>query len=76
MFKKVNGEAPVAFWNRARADRAASLLRETDLSLNEIAEMLGYCDVYHFSKSFKEIHARPPGLWRADSNSKCEKRER
>jgi transcriptional regulator GlxA family with amidase domain len=64
-FKRLFGETPVHFWNRARVDRAAALLVETALPLAAIAEMLGYADVYHFSKQFARFHGQPPGTWRA-----------
>lgn len=63
-FKQLHGETPIAFWNRARTDRAATLLRETRLTLDEVADTLGYCNVYHFSKQFKAHYGRPPGVWR------------
>ena len=63
-FKDFHEESPVAFWNRARSDRAATLLRETRLSLDEIADMLGYCSAYHFSRHFKAAFGQPPARWR------------
>ena len=63
-FKHLHGETPVAFWNRARSDRAAILLRETHHSLDEIAEMLGYSSVYHFSRHYKAAYGLPPARWR------------
>jgi len=64
VFKHLHNETPVAFWNRARRDRAAVLLRETHLPLDEIADMLGYCNTYHFSRHFKAAYGQPPARWR------------
>lgn len=64
-FKKQMGVSPQAYVNQARAERAREWVEETELPLKEIADMLGYADVYHFSKQFKARHGRPPGRWRA-----------
>lgn len=63
-FKDFHDETPIAFWNRARSDRAAALLRETHLSLDEIADMLGFCNAYHLSRHFRTAYGQPPARWR------------
>jgi AraC-like DNA-binding protein len=30
----------------------------------EIAEVCGFCDVYHFSREFKRSIGAPPAAWR------------
>lgn len=45
---------------RARIDRSIELLTEKKLTLSEIAEQCGFCDIYHYSKSFKRIIGIPP----------------
>jgi AraC family transcriptional regulator, arabinose operon regulatory protein len=64
-FKHVTGETPQAFIIRHRMDRAKELLRHSSMTLKEIADSLGYEDVYFFSRQFKGIVGKPPGAWRA-----------
>ena len=40
---------------RARVDRSIELLAEKTLTISEIAEQCGFCDIYHYSKTFKRI---------------------
>ena len=37
-----------------RRKQAENLLRENQLSINEISERLGYADISHFSRAFKK----------------------
>ena len=45
--------------------RARELLSQEKYSVSEIGVILGYSDVYHFSKSFKHATGVPPTEWRA-----------
>jgi len=63
-FKEQFGSSPIEFWIRARAERAEHLLKETDLPIGAIAEALGYSDVFHFSKQFKQLRGMAPTLIR------------
>ena len=51
-----------------RLHRVAALLESTDLLLSEIAELTGFCDIYHMSKMFKRKYAVPPGAYRKKQN--------
>lgn len=46
-------------------ERAARLLRETDLSVEEIADRLGYSDAANFTRAFRRWTGKPPGAWRS-----------
>lgn len=52
LFKKATGWTPHAWLSRARVDEAEQLLEHSDLSIEAIAERLGYYDRYHFSRQF------------------------
>jgi AraC-like DNA-binding protein len=54
----------------ARFDVARQLLRETDVALSEIAELLGYADFSAFARAFRSWANRPPGQWRAAARLK------
>lgn len=44
--------------------QARSLLLETDRPVNQIAEVVGYPDVGHFIRQFRQIYSMPPKVWR------------
>jgi AraC-like DNA-binding protein len=44
--------------------RAGGLLRETDLSVKEIANRLGYEDQFYFSRLFKLVNGISPRAYR------------
>jgi len=57
---------PPARWRQLRRiDRAKSLLAESDASLAEIAERVGFCDQFFFSRQFKLVAGVTPGSFRA-----------
>ncbi|MCC6579148.1 MAG: AraC family transcriptional regulator [Phycisphaeraceae bacterium] len=64
LFKTVIGQSPQDFAVRVRIDRARQLLTETSLSVGEIAQMLGYGDVFFFSRQFKLKNGQTPSGWR------------
>jgi AraC-like DNA-binding protein len=64
IFKEEMGENLSNYLNRLRAERAAALLRESDLSLNEIAAACGFDDQSWFSKIFKCYTGFSPGKYR------------
>jgi AraC-like DNA-binding protein/mannose-6-phosphate isomerase-like protein (cupin superfamily) len=63
-FRRVYGEAPLEMRNRLRINAAAKLIRFSDRPIKQIAEELGYSDIYHFSKAFKKQTGRSPGKFR------------
>lgn len=64
IFKEVLGQSPQDFAVRTRVDRARFLLRNSPLSVGEIAQALGYSDVYFFSKQFKAKTGLSPRKYR------------
>lgn len=49
---------------KRRMEAAHSLLLETDQTVNQIAEAVGYQDACHFSRQFRQLHNIPPNVWR------------
>lgn len=47
-----------------RAERAARLLRETDLSVTAIGYLCGFADASHFNRTFRSRYDDSPGAWR------------
>jgi AraC-like DNA-binding protein len=63
-FRKLTGESPSHFLIRQRVERAAVLLRETDWTIETIAQTVGYSDVYYFSRQFKATLKHTPSRFR------------
>lgn len=64
-FTQVVGDPPLQYLARWRMSRAAELLRETDDTIAQIAERVGYESVPSFSKAFKRWQGRSPTHHRA-----------
>lgn len=65
LFKKVTGQTVEAAIVQARIDKARQLLRQSDLSIGQVAEATGYRDVYFFSRQFKIKTGQTPTRYRA-----------
>lgn len=63
-FKKTFGVTPIAYLHKRRVIAAQTLLRTTDMTIKEIAEQLGYGDIYSFSKAFRRAIGTSPGAYR------------
>lgn len=64
-FKRLTGESPNLYLMRRRIERASQLIQQSPFKIEEIAETLGYSDVYFFSRQFKRITGHPPSHLRA-----------
>ncbi|WP_202849494.1 AraC family transcriptional regulator [Clostridium thermosuccinogenes] len=49
---------------KSKFQKARELLRETDLSLKQISDMLGFSSEYYFNQFFKREEGYPPGCFR------------
>lgn len=54
VFRRKYGTSPMAYLARTRMNRAKALLAETSMSIRDIAESVGYADMYYFNKQFKK----------------------
>ncbi|WP_051003932.1 AraC family transcriptional regulator [Gottschalkia acidurici] len=59
-FKKQIGMSPIAFLVQIRIKKAQHLLTSTNASLQEIAEHIGYSDMFYFSRIFKKHTGMTP----------------
>lgn len=64
LFRRLKGVTPREFILRARIESAQDLLRSSNHSIGRIAEILGYSDVYFFSRQFKEKVGVSPSEFR------------
>lgn len=63
-FRRSLGRTPAAEIRRVRLDRAKRLLRETDLTLADIAERTGFTHPEILMRRFRAEVGTPPGAWR------------
>ncbi|MBN3523382.1 helix-turn-helix domain-containing protein [Paenibacillus apiarius] len=64
-FKEVTGEKFIDFLIHIRLERAKRLLRDSDDSIQTIAEQVGYGGAVSFSRIFKKVEGVAPGEYRA-----------
>ncbi len=64
-FREFLGRTPLQEINRQRVDHASDLLRETGLSLEDVAVHCGFSDAAQFSKLFKKYTGSSPGKFRS-----------
>ena len=63
-FAAHTGVSPGQFQKRKRIERAQSAIYHGDRTLKELAEELEFCDVFHFSKAFKQVTGMAPSEFR------------
>lgn len=63
-FKSTTGMSPLQWQKEQRVRSAQTLLRETGLSVAEIAGRLGFADQSHFTKVFRTVAGQTPANWR------------
>ncbi|MBB6732332.1 AraC family transcriptional regulator [Cohnella zeiphila] len=63
-FRQAYGISPIQYLQKLKMDAARLLLKETDSKLLEIAQSVGYPDVFSFSKTFKKFFGLSPSQYR------------
>ncbi|HEY0946648.1 MAG TPA: AraC family transcriptional regulator [Opitutaceae bacterium] len=63
-FAQLSGESPGHFQKRRRLEWACAAIYHGELSFKQIADELGFCDVFHFSKAFKQEIGVTPSEYR------------
>jgi len=63
-FTRLMGEPPLHYVTRWRMQKAASLLRDGQASIAQVAESVGYDSEAAFSKAFKRALGTAPGAYR------------
>ena len=64
LFKKLTGASPHAYLATLRVAHAQALLAETDLSVSEVSERVGYSSSSHFTKAFRQATGLAPRAYR------------
>jgi len=68
-FRSATGASLIDYLTGIRVDRAATLLRQTELSLQQIAASVGYADVSYFIRLFRRHTGVTPKRYQAESRS-------
>ncbi|MBR6627817.1 MAG: helix-turn-helix transcriptional regulator, partial [Lachnospiraceae bacterium] len=63
-FHKHVSMPPITFLNELRLDKAKKLLSETDISISQIAEAVGFEDEFYFFKIFGRYVGVTPAVYR------------
>jgi AraC-like DNA-binding protein len=64
LFRKAFQMSPIKYHQIVRMEKAKQLIQFTDMSINDISEMLGYPNIYTFSRAFKNIEGVAPSDYR------------
>lgn len=62
-FSHFVGTSPMRYLRRLRMDQAVLLLYNRDLRIGDVAFSVGYKDIFHFSKSFKQTFGMSPSTY-------------
>ena len=68
-FSELVGESPLEYVSRWRMTKAAELLRESDLSMLDVAERAGYRSEAAFNRAFKRHEGTAPARYRREQAS-------
>jgi len=64
IFKQASGLTPNDYLQRLRVSRAATMLKETERSVTEVAMLCGFNTSQYFSNVFRKYHNRTPSGFR------------
>jgi len=65
-FRNKKNISVMQFLEECRIRKAAELLKESELSITEVAGQVGYTDTNYFSRVFKKVHGKTPKDYRRD----------
>lgn len=64
LFQKYLNRSPVGFLNECRLDRACELLRDSDISITEVANRTGFNGASYFTEQFRKQYGCTPSQFR------------
>lgn len=64
LFNERMGKPPSKYQRQRKIDRACAAIYHGSINFKELAEQLEFSDVYHFSKTFRQIKGIPPSTYR------------
>lgn len=63
LFTEVTGTSPISYVHELRMKKAKEMLKSDYGSISDIAESLGYLNIYDFSRTFKKHTGIPPSKY-------------
>lgn len=70
LFHRVTGMSPLGYLQELRMSAAKSLLLMTTMSIQEVADAVGYQSIHYFSRLFKQKYGQSPTQWRKSERGK------
>lgn len=67
VFKREYGVSPINYMITRRIDESRHLLEETDLSISQVAQMLGFSSASYFSQAFRRVQGVSPMEYRQEN---------
>lgn len=64
VFKQTTGQTPLQWQMGVRIGQAQRLLRETDLTVADVAAQIGFSDQAHLTRAFRQVAGETPAAWR------------
>ena len=65
LFRKETNDTPMACLRARRIATACELLHHGDQKIDDISTAVGFCDRYHFTKTFRRLRKTTPAAFRA-----------
>lgn len=72
MFRENVGESPQKYRTRKRMQNACELLKNSSLSIKEIARRVGYCNQFYFTNEFKRMCGVAPRVFRHSTEASAD----
>jgi transcriptional regulator GlxA family with amidase domain len=60
MFRSATGCSPMEFLTRKRVERGKEILLRGEMSICDVAALLGFCDQSHFTRTFRRVMGMSP----------------
>lgn len=64
VFKQTTGQTPLQWQMGARIGQAQRLLRDTNLTVADVAAQIGFSDQAHLTRAFRQVAGETPAAWR------------
>lgn len=68
IIRQYNGMTTKEFIIQKKLDKAKQLLKDSELTIKEISDQMGFSSEYYFSQSFKKQEGYPPKIFRENTN--------
>ena len=70
-FKRNTGMTPLSYHHRIRCSRAKELLVQTDQTISEVGEAVGFATSSHFSHIFRKTEGCTPSEYRRETEARA-----